>query len=109
MTEEKKYILTQTLKKLPLSRVKMMMMPPGRMPSNPAPNCGGGVVGFIKSLYYHEFRRVFDILDQSLCCHNVRILLYYSRWSLVKSIGLFSFGVVFARELRGVDLIGNAA
>jgi hypothetical protein len=29
------------------------------------------------------------------------------RWSVVKTVGLFAFGVYMSRELRGVDLIGS--
>ena len=28
------------------------------------------------------------------------------RWSVVKTLSLFAFGVYAARELRGVDLVG---
>lgn len=66
--------------------LKMMMSPPrrggGMGGAPPRPSSSRGWKGFVKSLYYDEFR-----------------------WSLVKSVGLFAFGVYLAREFKGVDLM----
>lgn len=42
----------------------------------------GGIVSFIKGLYYDEFK-----------------------WALVKSIGIFALGIRIAQECQGIELV----
>jgi hypothetical protein len=57
------------------------MSPPIRSIGH-SPSAASGAWTFVKSLYGDEFR-----------------------WSLVKSVGFFCFGVALAREFKGVDLM----
>ncbi len=60
------------------------MAPPRRaIGSSSGPSKAASVKAFVKSLYYDDFR-----------------------WQLVKSIGLFGFGVYLANEFKGVDILG---
>lgn len=60
-----------------------MMMPPGGMPGASGPKKTKNA-GFLRRIYEDEFH-----------------------WSLVKSFGLFALGVMIAREMRGVDIVGQ--
>jgi hypothetical protein len=62
------------------------MMPMGMGPPPSAPKKSGkrGKFAFITDIYNDEFQ-----------------------WSLVKSSGMFLFGIYLARELRGVDITGG--
>ena len=60
-----------------------MMMPPGGMGGLPPPKKTKNA-GFFRRIYEDEFQ-----------------------WSLVKSASVFLVGVFIAREMKGVDLMGN--